>query len=178
MTSEQVQAGRATTAYIDGLFRLMCQHKASDLHLTVGLPPMIRKDGHMQPLDPAAPVLDTAMMGHLLDPITPEKNRKEFEEKHDTDFAYEIPGLARFRANRFLDRKGPGAVFRVIPSNILTAEQLGLSQAILGLCKLNKGLVLVTGPTGSGKSTTLCAMVDHINKTRQDHIITDRKSVV
>ena len=170
--TEQVTAGRAATAYIDGLFKLMVQQKASDLHLTVGLPPMVRKDGHMQALDPAAPVLDVAMMGHLLDPITPEKNRKEFQEKNDTDFAYEIPGLARFRANRFMDRKGPGAVFRVIPANILTAEQLGLSQAILGLCKLNKGLVLVTGPTGSGKSTTLCAMVDHINKTRQDHIIT------
>ena len=112
------------------------------------------------------------MIVRLLDPITPDKNRQEFAEKHDTDFAYEIPGLARFRANMFMDRKGRGGVFRVIPTNILTAEQLGLSPAILGLCKLNKGLVLVTGPTGSGKSTTLCAMVDHINKTRQDHIIT------
>jgi twitching motility protein PilT len=150
----------------------MCQQKASDLHLAVGLPPMIRKDGHMQPLDPAAPILDLNLVTRLLDPITPDKNRQEFAEKHDTDFAYEIPGLARFRANRFMDRKGPGAVFRVIPTEILTAEQLGLSPAILGLCKLNKGLVLVTGPTGSGKSTTLCAMVDHINKTRHDHIIT------
>jgi twitching motility protein PilT len=172
MTTEQVPAGRASTAFIDGLFKLMCQQGASDLHLAVGLPPMVRKDGHMQPLDPAAPVLDAAMVVKLLDPITPEKNRQEFEERHDTDFAYEIPGLARFRANMFMDRKGRGGVFRVIPTNILTAEQLGLSQAILGLCKLNKGLVLVTGPTGSGKSTTLCAMVDHINKTRQDHIIT------
>ena len=102
--TEPVTAGRAATAYIDGLFKLMCQQKASDLHLTVGLPPMVRKDGHMQPLDPAAPVLDATMMSHLLDPITPEKNRKEFEEKHDTDFAYEITGLARFRANRFMDR--------------------------------------------------------------------------
>ena len=102
----------------------------------------------------------------------PESNRKQFSEKHDTDFAYEIPGLARFRANAFADRKGPGAVFRVIPAKILTAEQLGLSPAILGLCTLNKGLVLVTGPTGSGKSTTLCAMIDHVNKTRADHLIT------
>jgi len=171
MTTEQADAG-LKTAYIDGLFRLMCQMGASDLHLAVGLPPMVRKDGHMQPLDPAAPVLDAAMIVRLLDPITPDKNRQEFAEKHDTDFAYEIPGLARFRANMFMDRKGRGGVFRVIPTNILTAEQLGLSSAILGLCKLNKGLVLVTGPTGSGKSTTLCAMVDHINKTRQDHIIT------
>ena len=108
----------------------------------------------------------------LLAPIMPEKNRKEFTERHDTDFAYEIAGLARFRSNVFADRKGPGAVFRVIPSKILTAEQLGLSPHILQLCALNKGLVLVTGPTGSGKSTTLCAMIDHINRTRQDHIIT------
>ena len=102
----------------------------------------------------------------------PEKNRHEFHERHDTDFAYEIPGLARFRANVFMDRKGRGAVFRVIPANILTAEQLGLSPHILQLCRLSKGLVLVTGPTGSGKSTTLCAMVDYINRERRDHIIT------
>ena len=97
---------------------------------------------------------------------------QEFAEKHDTDFAYEVPNLARFRANVFADRKGRGAVFRVIPSEILTAEKLGLSQLILNLCKLNKGLVLVTGPTGSGKSTTLCAMIDYINRTRDEHIIT------
>jgi twitching motility protein PilT len=169
--TDQADGGRAA-AFIDGLFRLMCQKGASDLHLAVGIPPMIRKDGHMQALDPAAPVLDAAMIVRLLDPITPEKNKAEFADTHDTDFAYEIPGLARFRANMFMDRKGRGGVFRVIPSEILTAEQLGLSPAILALCRLNKGLVLVTGPTGSGKSTTLCAMVDHINKTRQDHIIT------
>ena len=160
------------SAQIDGLFRLMCEAGASDLHLMVGTPPLVRKDGGMKPLDPAAAVLDPETVIRLLDPIIPEKNKHEFAEKHDTDFAYEIPGLARFRANIFMDRKGKGAVFRVIPSKILTAEQLGLSPAVLNLCKLNKGLVLVTGPTGSGKSTTLCAMVDHINKTRQDHIIT------
>jgi twitching motility protein PilT len=160
------------SAQIDGLFRLMCETGASDLHLMVGTPPLVRKDGGMKPLDPAAPVLDSEMVVRLLDPIIPEKNRHEFAEKHDTDFAYEIPGLARFRANIFLDRKGKGAVFRVIPSKILTAEQLGLSPAVINLCKLNKGLVLVTGPTGSGKSTTLCGMIDHINRTRNDHIIT------
>src|SRR3954463_15269440 len=159
-------------AEIDAFFHLMCEAKASDLHLSVGTTPLVRKDGHMQPLDAAAPVLDAAMVQRLLDPIIPEKNRHEFAEKHDTDFAYEVAGLARFRANIFMDRKGKGAVFRVIPSKILTAEQLGLSQAILNLCKLSKGLVLVTGPTGSGKSTTLCAMVDYINQTRHDHIIT------
>ncbi len=159
-------------AAIDQLFRAMCAAGASDLHLSVGSPPMIRKDGHMELLDPAAAALTGEDLGALLAPIMPEKNRKEYSERHDTDFAYEILGLARFRSNVFADRRGPGAVFRVIPSKILTAEQLGLSPHILQLCKLNKGLVLVTGPTGSGKSTTLCAMIDHVNRTRQDHIIT------
>jgi twitching motility protein PilT len=150
----------------------MCTAGASDLHLSCGMPPLVRKDGGIQPLDAsAAPLTPEAMTG-LLDPIMPEKNRREFEERHDTDFAYEIAGLARFRANIFMDRKGRGAVFRVIPTNILSAEKLGLSPAILQLCRLNKGLVLVTGPTGSGKSTTLCAMVDYINRNRSDHVIT------
>jgi twitching motility protein PilT len=140
--------------------------------LSVGTPPLVRKDGGIQPLDAAAPALDPDTIIRLLDPIMPEKNKQEFSERHDTDFAYEIAGLARFRANVFMDRKGRGGVFRVIPSNILTAEKLGLSQAILTLCKLNKGLVVVTGPTGSGKSTTLCGMIDYINRTRKDHIIT------
>jgi len=117
-------------------------------------------------------VLDATTMTALLEPIMPGKNKEEFARRHDTDFAYEISGLARFRANIFMDRKGMGAVFRVIPSEILSAEKLGLSPAILNLCKLHKGLVLVTGPTGSGKSTTLCAMVDYMNRERRDHIIT------
>jgi len=126
----------------------------------------------MQALEPDAAPLTAEEVVRLLDPIMPEKNRKEYTDRHDTDFAYEIAGLARFRANIFADRRGPGAVFRVIPSKILTADQLGLSQHILNLCALNKGLVLVTGPTGSGKSTTLSAMIDYVNKTRHDHIIT------
>ena len=157
---------------IDSLFMAMCTANASDLHLSCGMPPLVRKDGSMTPLDPNAPPLTPEAMVALLEPIMPDKNKHEFNETHDTDFAYEIRGLARFRANIFLDRKGRGAVFRVIPSEILTAEKLGLSQAILGLCRLHKGLVLVTGPTGSGKSTTLCAMVDYINRERRDHIIT------
>ena len=157
---------------IDQLFRAMVEAGASDLHLCVGSAPMVRKDGHMQPLDPASAPLTGQDVVQLLAPIIPEKNRKEYSERHDTDFAYEIPALARFRSNVFADRRGPGAVFRVIPSQILSAEQLGLSPHILGLCTLNKGLVLVTGPTGSGKSTTLCAMIDYINRTRHDHIIT------
>ena len=159
-------------AVIDALFHAMCALGASDLHLSVGSPAVIRKDGRMQPLDPAAAPLSPEDVEELLTPIMPERNRQEFHERHDTDFAYEIPDLARFRANAFYDRRGPGGVFRIIPSKILTAEELGLSQAILQLCQLNKGLVLVTGPTGSGKSTTLCAMVDYINRTRHEHIIT------
>jgi twitching motility protein PilT len=157
---------------IDALFRLMVECKASDLHLSSSMPPLIRKDGHMQPLDPAMGPLSSDDVSALLRPIVPSTNREEYERRHDTDFAYELKGLARFRANMFLDRKGPGAVFRVIPAKILTAEQLGLSPHILQLCRLTKGLVLVTGPTGSGKSTTLCAMIDYINRHRTDHIIT------
>jgi len=157
---------------IDRLFRLMVAAKASDLHLSTGMPPLIRKDGHIEPLEAGATPLSHDQIVGLMEPITPEPNRAEFAQRNDTDFAYEIKGLARFRANMFVDRKGRGAVFRVIPAKILSAEDLGLSPHILKLCKLNKGLVLVTGPTGSGKSTTLCAMIDYINRTRTDHIIT------
>ncbi len=157
---------------IDRLFRLMVDSKASDLNLSSGMPAMIRKDGKIQPLEEGAAPISPAEMIALLDPIMPATNAEEFSRRNDTDFAYEIKGLGRFRANVFLDRKGRGAVFRVIPAKILTAEDLGLSPAILKLCKLNKGLVLVTGPTGSGKSTTLCAMIDYINRNRSDHIIT------
>ena len=160
------------TAAIDRLFHAMCEIGASDLHLSVGTPPLVRKDGRMQPLDASAPSLTADEVARLIEPITPDKNRQEFADRHDTDFAYEIAGLARFRANAFADRRGPGAVFRVIPTSILTAEQLGLSPHVLQLCKLQKGLVLVTGPTGSGKSTTLSAMIDYINRNRQDHVIT------
>jgi twitching motility protein PilT len=161
-----------TAPPIDRLFKLMCDAKASDLHLSVGMKPLVRKDGEIKILDGSAPVFDHQSIWAMLEPIIPERNREEFGRRHDTDFAYEISGLGRFRSNIFMDRKGPGAVFRVIPSKILTAEDLGLSPHILKLCQLNKGLVLVTGPTGSGKSTTLCAMIDYINRTRRDHIIT------
>ena len=177
MTLATLEPGVTTTpaaggAAIDRLFSAMCQMGASDLHLCVGSPALVRKDGRIQPIDPSMPALTDEYLQRLLEPIMPPKNREEFAQHHDTDFAYEIPNLARFRANVFADRKGRGAVFRVIPSQILTAEKLGLSPHILNLCKLNKGLVLVTGPTGSGKSTTLCAMIDYINRTRDEHIIT------
>jgi twitching motility protein PilT len=157
---------------INSMFRRMVELKASDLHLSAGVAPIVRQDGEMRKLHEAAGPLASDMIKQLLVAIMPRVNQAEYEARHDTDFAYEISGLARFRANVFRDRQGVGAVFRVIPSNILTAEQLGLSPQILDLCKLTKGLVLVTGPTGSGKSTTLCAMIDYINRTRTDHIIT------
>ena len=157
---------------MDALFHLMNDAGASDLHMSVSMPPMVRKDGKMQQLECGEGTLSPEIMRELLLSIMPEKNQQEFDTRHDTDFAYEIQDLARFRCNVFMDRKGMGAVFRIIPTKILTAEQLGLSKAIMDLCSLSKGLVVVTGPTGSGKSTTLCAMVDSINKTREDHIIT------
>ncbi len=157
---------------MEDLFHDMAEAGASDLHLSVGMPPMIRKDGRMQALQCTEDVLGEDLMKDLLHSIMPQRNKDEFAERRDSDFAYEIPGLARFRCNIFMDRKGMGAVFRIIPSKMTTAEQLGLSKAIMDLTNLSKGLVVVTGPTGSGKSTTLCAMVNHINASREDHIIT------
>ena len=159
-------------AKMDALFHKMAEIGASDLHLSVSVPPMIRKDGKMRPIRAEDVPFTPEAMRDLLTSIIPARNQEEFAARHDTDFAYEIPGLARFRCNVFMDRKGMGGVFRVIPTKILTAEELGLSKAIMDLCTLSKGLVVVTGPTGSGKSTTLCAMVDSINKNREDHIIT------
>ncbi|HEX8370399.1 MAG TPA: type IV pilus twitching motility protein PilT [Pyrinomonadaceae bacterium] len=165
-------ANPQTKARMDMMFQKMAELGASDLHLSVSMPPMVRKDGRMQVLQPGEAAITPAMMRELLNSIMPAKNQEEFARRNDTDFAYEVAGLARFRANIFMDRKGMGGVFRIIPTKILTAEQLGLSPAIMHLCELSKGLVVVTGPTGSGKSTTLCAMIDSINKRREDHIIT------
>ncbi|MCS6886290.1 MAG: type IV pilus twitching motility protein PilT [Blastocatellia bacterium] len=156
---------------MDELFYKMVQMGASDLHMSVSMPPMVRHDGEMKPL-PGYPVLTEADNERLLKQIMPERNKEEFARRHDTDFAYEIKGLARFRSNIFMDRNGIGAVFRVIPSKILTAEQLNLPKAVTDLCFLSKGLVVVTGPTGSGKSTTLAAMIDYLNRHRKDHVIT------
>jgi len=170
--TDRRQNNTMMTARMDALFHRMDEVGASDLHMSVSMAPMVRQDGKMKPLECNEEVLSPEIMRELLHSIMPDKNVEEFERRKDTDFAYEIPGLARFRCNIFMDRKGMGAVFRIIPTKILTAEQLGLSKAIMDLCTLSKGLVVVTGPTGSGKSTTLCAMVDGINKSREDHIIT------
>jgi twitching motility protein PilT len=156
---------------MEELLRTLVAMKGSDLHICAGSPPMVRHDGEIKTLPDRGP-LGAADTEKLLWPIAPERNREEFKARHDTDFAYEIQGLARFRCNFFMDRKGMGGVFRQIPNKIISAEEMGLPKEILQLCHLPKGLVLVTGPTGSGKSTTLCALIDYINRNRTDHIIT------
>ncbi|MHB8843243.1 MAG: type IV pilus twitching motility protein PilT [Nitrospirota bacterium] len=156
---------------INVLLRKMFQMGASDLHITANHKPMIRLHGDMQELSDQPPITPERMQA-LLGAIMNPHNASQFEDSHDTDFAHEIANLARFRVNVFMDRFGMGAVFRTIPMDIVTAEKLGLSKEVLDLCFLSKGLVLVTGPTGSGKSTTLCALVDYINRHRKDHIIT------
>jgi twitching motility protein PilT len=161
----------AARLQMDKLLRLLVEKSGSDLHLRCGEPPIIRLHGEMSRLD-GFPVITNDDLEAMLYTIMPDRNRKEFRETHDTDYAYEIEGVARFRANASRERKGAAAVFRVIPATVVTADQLGLSQEIQNLCYLTKGLVLVTGPTGSGKSTTLCALVDLVNRVRTDHVIT------
>ncbi len=165
------EAASAAEERIQGYLRTLVQSGSSDLHLRVGEPPMIRKQGEMQRL-PNIETLSIEEMEALLFSIMPDRNKKEFAETNDSDFAYEILELARFRCNVLRDRKGPAAVFRVIPTKVQTAEELNISEEVQKLCFLTKGLVLVTGPTGSGKSTTLAAMIDLINRKRTDHIIT------
>jgi len=151
-------------------FEVFLKSRASDLHLTSGTPAMMRVDGDIKP-EPLIPTLSAAGLEDHLKEIMPLRNKKEFEETNDTDFAYELPG-ARLRCNVFRDRRGVGAVFRKIPTKILSAKDLNLPSVITDLGRLKKGLVLVTGPTGSGKSTTLAALVDWVNANRSDHIIT------
>lgn len=160
-------------AAIDSYLKVMTQISASDLHLCSGVRPTYRVHGVMRPTssEKTQPVSDEDV-GRLLREIMPERNRLEFENHKDTDFAHEIVGTGRFRVNAFYDRNGVGAVFRHIPEKVLSFEQLGLGQVFADLCQLNKGLVLVTGPTGSGKSTTLAAMIDSINENRTDHVVT------
>jgi twitching motility protein PilT len=156
---------------IHRLFRIMVERKASDLHLCVGEPPLLRDSGDISRIEDEPRLTDEALREILFE-IAPVRNREEFLEVGDTDFAHEIPGLARFRANFFRDRNGVGAVFRQIPAKILSVDDLGLPDEVRQLCFLSKGLVLVTGPTGSGKSTTLAALVDLVNSARKDHVIT------
>ena len=157
-------------ATIDDLFRLMVEQKASDLHLTSGAPPFLRLHGNMMPLNYRQ--LSSQDVQGLIFEILNEKQKKSFVEKWELDFAYVVEGLGRFRCNIFMQRKGLGAVFRTIPEKIKTAQELNLPSSIIELIDCDRGLVLVTGPTGSGKSTTLAAMIQHINATREAHILT------
>jgi twitching motility protein PilT len=157
-------------ARIDAFFKLMNEQKASDLHLVSGQQPILRIRGDLERIK--YKVLDDNELRSMLYEITPEDKIKVFEETGDLDFAYEIPGLARYRANFFMQKYGIGAVFREIPSEILSVDQLGLPAVVSRLALLPRGIVLVTGPTGSGKSTTLAAVIDEANRKRRDHIIT------
>jgi twitching motility protein PilT len=143
---------------------------ASDLHLSAGLPPMIRVDGDIRRID--VPALSHSDVHGLVYDIMNDRQRKEFEAALETDFSFEVPSLARFRVNAFNQNRGAGAVFRTIPSRVLTLDELGMGDVFRNIAALPRGLVLVTGPTGSGKSTTLAAMIDHINGERHDHILT------
>jgi twitching motility protein PilT len=157
-------------AKIDAFFKLMHEQGASDLHVVAGQPPLLRILGEMERVKYS--VLDNDQLRAMLYEIAPEEKVKLFEETGDVDFGYEIPGLARYRANFFMQKNGVGAVFREIPDKIMTCQQLGLPSVISKLASLPRGLVLVTGPTGSGKSTSLAAIIDQANRMRKDHIIT------
>jgi len=157
-------------AKIDELFREVMEKGASDLHMVIGFPPMLRISGELVQTD--RPVLTPESNKEILFEILNSEQQEVFEKNRDFDMAYEIKGLARFRCNFLYQHRGVGAVFRIIPSEILTMEQLNLPEAVKTIAEFNRGMVLVTGPTGSGKSTTLAAMIDHINNTRDAHIIT------
>ncbi len=162
-------AGDAHAA-MDALLGTLVERGASDLHLASDEVPTLRIAGDISAIRDRG-AISPARLAELVWSIAPARNREEWERCHDTDFAYETP-RGRFRANVFADRRGIGAVFRLIPNEIPQVEALGLSSSVLDLCFLSKGLVLVTGPTGSGKSTTLAALIDHINRNRDDHVIT------
>jgi twitching motility protein PilT len=155
---------------IDRLFETLHKSGGSDVHLSVGLPPHMRLHGHLQPM--REEVLTATEYGVLVSEITPSELWRQFQETGDVDFAYEVPGLARFRVNLLSQHRGPGAVFRIIPSQIQTLSELALPPVLSNFARLDRGLVLVTGPTGSGKSTTLAAIIDAINSTRSCHIVT------
>ena len=143
---------------------------ASDLHLSAGLPPMIRVDGDVRRIN--LPAMDQKQVHDLIYDIMNDKQRKDYEEFLETDFSFEVPGIARFRVNAFHQNRGAAAVFRTIPSKVLTMEDLGLGKVFRDVADMPRGLILVAGPTGSGKSTTLAAMVDYLNSTKYQHILT------
>ncbi|EIK98551.1 twitching motility protein PilT [Pseudomonas sp. M47T1] len=155
---------------ITELLAFSAKQGASDLHLSAGLPPMIRVDGDVRRIN--LPPLDHKQVHELIYDIMNDKQRKDFEEYLETDFSFEVPGVARFRVNAFNQNRGAGAVFRTIPSKVLTMEDLGMGDVFRKITDVPRGLVLVTGPTGSGKSTTLAAMIDYLNNNKHHHILT------
>ncbi len=155
---------------ITELLAFSAKQGASDLHLSAGLPPMIRVDGDVRRIN--LPPLEHKQVHALIYDIMNDKQRKDYEEFLETDFSFEVPGVARFRVNAFNQNRGAGAVFRTIPSKVLTMEELGMGEVFKRVSDVPRGLVLVTGPTGSGKSTTLAAMLDYLNNTKYRHILT------
>src|SRR5690606_30413555 len=165
-----LQSARGARMDIAELLAFSVKNKASDLHLSAGMPPMIRVDGDVRRIN--IPALDHKAVHALVYDIMSDKQRRDYEEFLEVDFSFEIAGLARFRVNAFNQNRGAGAVFRTIPSEVLTLEDLGTPRIFRELIDQPQGLILVTGPTGSGKSTTLAAMIDHINKQEYAHILT------
>jgi twitching motility protein PilT len=155
---------------ITELLAFSAKQGASDLHLSAGLPPMIRVDGDVRRIN--LPALDKKAVTDLIYDIMNDRQRKDFEEFMETDFSFEVPGVARFRVNAFNQNRGAGAVFRTIPSKVLSMEDLGMGDVFRRISDVPRGLVLVTGPTGSGKSTTLAAMIDYLNANKHHHILT------
>jgi twitching motility protein PilT len=155
---------------ITELLAFSAKQGASDLHLSAGLPPMIRVDGDVRRIN--LPALDKKAVTDLIYDIMNDRQRKDFEEFMETDFSFEVPGVARFRVNAFNQNRGAGAVFRTIPSKVLSMEDLGMGDVFRRIADVPRGLVLVTGPTGSGKSTTLAAIIDYLNANKHHHILT------
>ncbi|MEX1220960.1 MAG: type IV pilus twitching motility protein PilT [Idiomarina sp.] len=155
---------------ITELLAFSVKHNASDLHLSADSPPMIRVDGEVRKIN--IPALNHKQVHELIYDIMNDRQRKEYEQNLECDFSFEVPDMARFRVNAFVQNRGAAAVFRTIPNEVLTLEQLGAPDIFKDIANNPRGLVLVTGPTGSGKSTTLAAMVDYINENRRDHVLT------
>ncbi len=155
---------------ITELLAFSAKQGASDLHLSSGLPPMIRVDGDVRRIN--LPAMEHKQVHSLIYEIMNDKQRRDFEEFLETDFSFEVPGVARFRVNAFNQNRGAAAVFRTIPSKVLTMDDLGMGQVFRDICATPRGIVLVTGPTGSGKSTTLAAMIDYINENKYEHVLT------
>lgn len=155
---------------ITELLAFCAKQKASDLHLSAGLPPIIRVDGDIRRVN--VPAMEHKEVHALVYDIMNDKQRRDYEEFLEVDFSFELPGLARFRVNAFNHNRGAGAVFRLIPSLVLTLDELGMGEVFRNLAMMQRGLILVTGPTGSGKSTTLAAMIDYVNERKNAHILT------